>query len=106
MPDIVEYNARWHIIANKGVIRVQDVDGNTTDLEFIDATEFSAVLAVLECEGDAWLGNYKGEKVISSGRVEDRVIEKPVKRIKVLSADEVAEIDAEKKASARHPAAS
>ena len=71
MPDITEYSARWYVVRNKGVIRLSDREGNTTDLEFEDPAEFGAVLAVLECEGDAWLGDYQGEKIVSSGRVID-----------------------------------
>jgi hypothetical protein len=71
MPDVVEYNARWYIVRNKGVIQVKDTDANTTDLEFDDPAEFTAVLTVLESTGDAWLGDYRGERVVSSGKVRD-----------------------------------
>ncbi|MFC1705364.1 hypothetical protein ACFL59_00905 [Planctomycetota bacterium] len=71
MPDITEYSARWYVVRNKGVVRVKDREDNTTDLEFTDPAEFTAVLTVLECAGDAWLGDYKGERIVSSGRVAD-----------------------------------
>lgn len=71
MPDIVEYSARWYVVRNKGIVQVKDNKGNTTDLEFSDPAEFTAVLAVLECRGDAWLGDYRGERIISSGKVVD-----------------------------------
>ena len=71
MPDVKEYNARWYVVKNKGVIRLKDNAGNTTDLEFNEPSEFSAVLAVLECQGDAFVGDYRGERIISSGRVSD-----------------------------------
>ena len=71
MPDVREYNARWYVVKNKGVIRLKDDQGNTTDLEFNEPSEFTAVLAVLECKGDAFVGDYRGERIISSGRVND-----------------------------------
>lgn len=71
MPDVKQYNARWYVVKKKGVISMKDADENQTDLEFTDAAEFGAVLAVLECKGDAWLGDYHGERIISSGRVDD-----------------------------------
>jgi len=71
MPDIKEYSARWYVVRNKGIIVMKDADQNSTEVEFKDPAEFAAVLAVLECQGDAWLGDYRGERIVSSGRVED-----------------------------------
>jgi len=71
VPDIIEYSARWYVVKNKGVIKVKDRDGNTTELEFADPAEFTAVLTILNCHGDAWLGDFKGERIVSSGEVLD-----------------------------------
>lgn len=73
MPDIAEYNARWYIVKNRGVIQVKDTSGNSTDLDFRDAGEFTAVLTILNSPGDAWLGDFRGERIISSGKVLDTI---------------------------------
>ncbi len=67
MPNIVEYSARWYVVKNKGVIKIKDQDGNTTELEFAEPGEFTAILTILNSPGDARMSDIGGERVISSG---------------------------------------
>ncbi|RME72328.1 MAG: hypothetical protein D6776_08925 [Planctomycetota bacterium] len=73
MPNIVEYSARWYVVKNKGVIKVKDQDGNTTELEFKEPGEFTAILTILNSPGDARMSDIGGERVISSGLCKDEV---------------------------------
>jgi hypothetical protein len=86
VPNITEYSARWYVVKNKGVIKVKDQDGNTTELEFAEPNEFSAILMILNSPGDARLSDIGGERVISSGLCKDDTLDSAAGAIPTSSA--------------------